>query len=84
MQKVIAKDCNFYKAKLEGADMKSGDFENSNFTEANLSQANLEKASLQFCTMTNSNIEGANFTNLRGGIVGGDRPQANGVDPGRP
>lgn len=67
MFKVVAKDCNFGRARLNNADMREGDFENSNFNEANLYAANLERANLQFCTLTEANLDRANITNLRGG-----------------
>ncbi len=67
MMRVIAKDCNFGKARLSNAIMREGDFENSNFNEAYLYAANLERANLQFCTLTDTNLDRANITNLRGG-----------------
>ena len=36
MLRVIAKDCNFTRARLPNADMREGDFENSSFNEASL------------------------------------------------
>ena len=44
--KIIAKDCNFSRARLGRADMREGDFENSNFNDASLFEANLERANL--------------------------------------
>jgi uncharacterized protein YjbI with pentapeptide repeats len=32
--RVVAKDCNFTKARMTNADMREGDFENSAFNEA--------------------------------------------------
>ena len=49
--------------------MREGDFENSNFNEASLFEANLERTNLQFCTLTHTNFDFANMTNLRGGLV---------------
>jgi len=69
--KVIAKDCVFTKARLQKADMREGDFENSNFNDASLFEANLERANLQFCTLTNTDLNRANITGLRGGVGNG-------------
>lgn len=78
LMRVIAKDCNFQRARLSNADMREGDFENSNFNESTLYGANLERANLQFCTLTDANLERANITNLRGGP---DRNAAAGGGP---
>ena len=44
--RVVAKDCNFGRARLSNSDLREGDFENSNFNESSLFSANLERANL--------------------------------------
>jgi len=46
LMRLVAKDCNFSKSRLQKADMREADFENSNFNEASLFEANLERANL--------------------------------------
>jgi uncharacterized protein YjbI with pentapeptide repeats len=65
MLRVVAKDCNFTRARLSNADLREGDFENSQFNEAILFNANLDRANLHQVVMTDANVERANFSNLR-------------------
>ena len=46
MLRVVAKDCNFTRARLSNADMREGDFENSQFNEAVMYNVNLDRANL--------------------------------------
>jgi uncharacterized protein YjbI with pentapeptide repeats len=65
MMRVVAKDCNFARARLSNADMREGDFENSQFNETLLYNVNLDRANLHLAVMTDANLDRANISNLR-------------------
>ena len=65
MLRVVAKDCNFTRARLSNADLREGDFENTQFNEALMYNVNLDRANLNQAVMTDANLERANVSNLR-------------------
>ena len=42
LMRVVAKHCDFSKAKMQRSDMREGDFERSNFNDCSLLNANID------------------------------------------